>query len=566
MVKPALSIPDDNMKKKVLIGAALLSLAAVHLFTYGEVLGYYFTSMDAFPLLATAMIESPGDLVRVLTSPLGGGFPFGTYYRPVSELSYGIDYLIWGKNPMGYHLTAVVLHFLNVILVFGAAFFIFAGKKRVVLWSWLAACLFLLNPVNAVIIPSISKRQELLYTFLFCLSVIFFLKWIRSAGGFGWYWASLASGFLSIFTKETAFVLPAVIWISGFMFIDRGGHRQRAIHSFIYAWPYAGFAFLNILLHLYLFREWGVEMPASIYQHVNVAARALFTLFWPLGLLEMSNPARAGIFMVVSTAVLVLFVVVLTGRRKRDFILSALGPRWKVSTYLAAVTGTFLVFFIVTGKALYTYQYLPNIFLTPLVLLLLGETFADKRAMIITRSICISYILLTIVYSPMVTGYSGWRHGSEITRLTIERTGKALRSAEGSGRVYLVNWPGFIARTENPPGKRATILLDYSMTAWARWEGLDKRADLTFIPVSYLLFPSGEIRAAVDYAVSDSSIYMSAKGCEITLPRYSYPGGMPFELILDGSSREAELILLRPLAPGERMLLYDVDDIMIING
>jgi len=39
-------------------------------------------------------------------------------YRPIATLSYFLNYLFWKFNPLGYHLTSVMLHIINVILVF----------------------------------------------------------------------------------------------------------------------------------------------------------------------------------------------------------------------------------------------------------------------------------------------------------------------------------------------------------------------------------------------------------------------------------------------------------------
>src|SRR6185369_3573999 len=38
-------------------------------------------------------------------------------YQPLSWMSLGLDYVLWGMNPFGYHLTSVILHALNAALV-----------------------------------------------------------------------------------------------------------------------------------------------------------------------------------------------------------------------------------------------------------------------------------------------------------------------------------------------------------------------------------------------------------------------------------------------------------------
>jgi hypothetical protein len=38
-------------------------------------------------------------------------------WHPLTWLSHGIDYALWGLNPMGHHLTSIMLHALNTVLV-----------------------------------------------------------------------------------------------------------------------------------------------------------------------------------------------------------------------------------------------------------------------------------------------------------------------------------------------------------------------------------------------------------------------------------------------------------------
>src|SRR5262245_8336366 len=43
-------------------------------------------------------------------------------YQPLSWLTLGLDYVIWGMDPYGYHLTNVILHVINAGLVCALAF------------------------------------------------------------------------------------------------------------------------------------------------------------------------------------------------------------------------------------------------------------------------------------------------------------------------------------------------------------------------------------------------------------------------------------------------------------
>ena len=41
-------------------------------------------------------------------------------YVPVTWMTIGLDYTIWGMNPLGYHLTSVLLHTVNAVLFYSS--------------------------------------------------------------------------------------------------------------------------------------------------------------------------------------------------------------------------------------------------------------------------------------------------------------------------------------------------------------------------------------------------------------------------------------------------------------
>src|SRR4030042_3454817 len=78
---------------------------------YREALSNYFLSDDLDYFYYAAQWTREGQLVPKLLaeffSPQNRG---AFYYRPFSIFSYGLDYLTWGTNPIGWHLTNLILH------------------------------------------------------------------------------------------------------------------------------------------------------------------------------------------------------------------------------------------------------------------------------------------------------------------------------------------------------------------------------------------------------------------------------------------------------------------------
>ncbi len=129
-------------------------------------------------------------------------------YRPVVTFSYFLDYAIWSLNPSGYHLTNVILHTINCFLLYAVVL----RLVRIRTVALLSAVLFSMHPCVTEAVNAISYREDILaalFIFLSCLCLILSGKKV-------YYALSLLSYLLSLFSKETAIVMPLFIllwWI-----------------------------------------------------------------------------------------------------------------------------------------------------------------------------------------------------------------------------------------------------------------------------------------------------------------------------------------------------------------
>lgn len=143
------------------------------------------------------------------------------YYRPLVTLSYVIDYAIFGASASGYHITNVVLHTVNVALVF-----LLLSELTIPLALCAAAsALFAVHPALAESVAWVSGRTDLLATTWILLSILALLGACRTKKPrmLGLVGAGLCclGGLLS---KESALVAP--ILALGFAGFVRG---SRAI-------------------------------------------------------------------------------------------------------------------------------------------------------------------------------------------------------------------------------------------------------------------------------------------------------------------------------------------------
>jgi len=91
--------------------------------------------------------------------------------RPLVSVSYVIDHAIWGREPFGYHVTNVLVHMLNVALLFLLARGIALDRRRVhgadedrwaTVAGAVAAMLFAVHPMMTGAVGYVSGRSDLL--------------------------------------------------------------------------------------------------------------------------------------------------------------------------------------------------------------------------------------------------------------------------------------------------------------------------------------------------------------------------------------------------------------------
>lgn len=140
------------------------------------------------------------------------------FYRPLQVLSYTLDHSFWKLKPMGYHITNVLWHILNAMLVyflFNAAGKRSAGEKTETKWpAFLTALIWLVHPLHTQCATYASGRADLLVT-AFILSTLL----SHMAGNVVW-----TAGFfvLALLSKEYALITPLLLlMVDSFLYIQR---------------------------------------------------------------------------------------------------------------------------------------------------------------------------------------------------------------------------------------------------------------------------------------------------------------------------------------------------------
>jgi len=146
------------------------------------------------------------------------------HYVPLTWMTLGLDYLVWGLNPTGYHLTNVLLHSANAVVVYLIALPLLRYAIPAVtddLQAWrlsaaFAALLFAVHPLRVESVAWVTERRDVLSGLFYLLAI-----WahVRDADApidasvrrRPWYWVSLGCFVLALLAKAITVTLPAVL-------------------------------------------------------------------------------------------------------------------------------------------------------------------------------------------------------------------------------------------------------------------------------------------------------------------------------------------------------------------
>ncbi|MCC7194949.1 MAG: tetratricopeptide repeat protein [Gemmatimonadaceae bacterium] len=144
------------------------------------------------------------------------------HYVPLTWMTHGLDYALWGMNPRGYHLTNLVLHCAAAAAVcllarrlLALAFPIAASQepRRIVAGAATAALLFAVHPLRVESVAWVTERRDVLSGLLYALTLLAYVRSAEDGGARRWYWISLALFAAALLSKAVVMTAPAVILI-----------------------------------------------------------------------------------------------------------------------------------------------------------------------------------------------------------------------------------------------------------------------------------------------------------------------------------------------------------------
>jgi len=279
---------------------------------------------------------------------------FTTYdeanWHPLTWLSHAVDCQLFGLNPAGHHYMNVLLHAVNVVLVFWLLWKAtgFAGR------SLMVAALFALHPINVESVAWVAERKSLL-SMVFLLLALWAYGWYARKPGFGRYAAVAGLFACGLMAKPMVITLPFALLLLDYWPLQRIGNAAGDSENRFGARPLSRLVMEKVPLLILSAASAIVTIKAqkagdaigSVTQYpisirlenaVVSYARYLGKAFWPSHLAPM-YPLREGSLkgaLVWAAALLVTAITAFVIARRRERYLKV-GWLWFLGTLVPMI-------------------------------------------------------------------------------------------------------------------------------------------------------------------------------------------------------------------------------------
>lgn len=346
-----------------------------------------------------------------------------TQWTPLRWISHAIDYQLWGLDPLGHHLSSLILHALNTFLVIVLITQLFEivydkappplqekarSRTRALIAGAATGILFGLHPLRVESVVWISERKDVLYAFFYLLGIICYLSYAVSAPNKKknvFYLLCFFCFALSVMSKALAVLLPVIL-----LLLDIYPLQRIQTPADLMPWkkvllekvPFFIISVAAVMINVGIHEEIGHIVPLEAYPvavRIPVEFMAVFfyllKMVWPLHLsLIYPYPQNVSFFQPEYIGSIILFVAItilcvfLWRRKKKIWLI--------VWAYFIIMILPVLVTKVFTGFAHDRYTYLSCI--GPSLLMGAGISFLWSKNNRRTAAIG-SIILVTVLFS-----------------------------------------------------------------------------------------------------------------------------------------------------------------------
>jgi protein O-mannosyl-transferase len=216
-------------------------------------------------------------------------------WHPLTWMSHALDYALWGLNPLGHHLTSIILHAVNTALVVVLAQKLFEtarertpqnaapsflNDRTILVAAGVTGLLFGIHPVHVESVAWVAERKDLLCALFFLLSVLQYANAARRMGHGAERMRLTSSATLSalfffllaLMSKPMAVSLPLVLLLLDWYPLGRIGSGKTLQTAIIQKLPFFALSLASSIVTLLAQRTGGAMASTDV---VPLALRTL---------------------------------------------------------------------------------------------------------------------------------------------------------------------------------------------------------------------------------------------------------------------------------------------------
>ncbi|MBA4149226.1 MAG: tetratricopeptide repeat protein [Verrucomicrobia bacterium] len=288
-------------------------------------------------------------------------------WHPLTWLSHMLDWQLFGENPKGHHLTNLLFHAFNVVLLFFVL-------RKMTGFFWRAAfiaALFALHPLRVESVAWISERKDVLSTFFGFISIWFYASYVQARGAMRSvrenvtaYILALFFFALSLMSKPMLVTLPFLLFlldmwplkrfsVFSFQYSVGGASRSQSEHRTLKTehWPrlllekvpYFALIVASSVITFLVQKKGGavsgaLDLDARVANALISYCRYLHKLFWPEKLSVLyPHPGSWPTGMVIAAALLLAAISALAIRQLRRRPWFFVGWFWFIGTAVPVI-------------------------------------------------------------------------------------------------------------------------------------------------------------------------------------------------------------------------------------
>ena len=266
----------------ILMHLVLASMTAV---VYRDVITFQFIDYDDNIYITKNPHVCEGDLL----SNVGWAFTSletGNWH-PITWVSHILDCRAFGFDPMGHHLTSVLIHLVTGLLIFQ----VFRRMSNQDWPSFFTAAIFLVHPMHVESVAWVAERKDVLCVFFWIVTIWLYLCYLNRQSILRYFFVFFGFA-LAIMSKPMAVTLPFVLVLLDYWPLNRTasycwGEKQkyRIVGLVIEKIPLFLLSGIASLIAFWGQRNAGALNDQTLFEKLTVSAASYWTyivkFFWP---------------------------------------------------------------------------------------------------------------------------------------------------------------------------------------------------------------------------------------------------------------------------------------------